>query len=215
MARKSETKGRVWLGRAVWAGGLLPLAMLVYRGYMGRLGADPIAVAMNQLGLLALVLLLLSLACTPLRIVTKAAWPIAIRRTLGLLGFGYATLHVAMYAVVDQGLDLPSIIDDVTTRPFTIFGALTWLLLLPLAATSSKKAVQALGAVTWRRLHKLAYVCGALAIVHFTLRVKKDYSEPLLYGSVLALLLAIRVVDAIRRRRAVASSGETRQGGRT
>ena len=206
MTRKSETKGRTWLGPAVWAGGLLPLAMLIYRGSSGRLGADPIAVAMNQLGLLALVLLLLSLACTPLRIVTKAAWPIAIRRALGLLGFGYATLHVAMYAIVDQGLDLQSIVDDVTTRPFTIFGALTWLLLLPLAATSSKKAMQTLGVVKWRRIHKLVYVCGALAIVHFTLRVKKDYSEPLLYGSVLALLLAIRVVDAIRRRRAVASS---------
>lgn len=182
----------------------MPLALLVFRAATGRLGADPVAVALNQLGLLALVLLLTSLACTPVRIITRAAWPIAIRRALGLLGFGYATLHVATYAVVDQGFDVPAILGDLTTRPFTIFGALAWLCLLPLAATSSKKAVQVLGAVKWRRIHRLAYAVSILGIVHFTLRVKKDVTEPVIYGSVLALLLGLRLLDAIKRRRAAA-----------
>lgn len=198
--RKTES-GRAWLGRAVWAGGSLPLVLLVYRFFTGKLGAEPVAVALNQLGLLALILLLASLACTPLRIVTKAAWPIALRRTLGLLGFGYATLHVLTYAVVDQGLDVPSIIADLTQRPFTIFGGLAYLCLLPLAFTSTKKAVQMLGAVKWRRIHRLAYAVSALGVVHFTLRVKKDLTEPLIYGSVLAVLLGIRVVDSLRRKR--------------
>ncbi len=198
--KRSRDGGHAWLGRSVWAGGTLPLVLLVYRAYAGKLGAEPVAVALNQLGLLALLLLLASLACTPLRILTKAAWPIAIRRALGLLGFGYATLHVLTYAVVDQGLDVPSIIGDLTQRPFTIFGALAWLCLLPLAFTSTKKATRLLGAVKWRRIHRLAYLVAILGVAHFTLRVKKDYTEPVIYGSMLALLLGIRVVAATRKK---------------
>ncbi len=204
--RTGGLRGRSWLSFVVWAGGLVPLGLLVWRAADDDLGADPVAAALNQLGLLALILLMTSLACTPLRIVTRQAWPIQIRRALGLLGFGYATLHVATYLVVDQGLAVRSIFLDLTKRPFIMFGALAWLLLLPLAMTSSKAALQQLGAVRWRRLHRLAYVCASLGVVHFFLRVKKDVTEPLIYAAVLAVLLGTRAMDALRRRRTAAAA---------
>lgn len=204
--RTAGLTGRSRLAFAVWAGGVLPALLLAWRFASDDLGADPVAAALNQLGLLALILLLISLACTPIRIVTKQAWPIQVRRALGLLGFGYATLHVATYLILDQGLAVRSILLDLTKRPFTIAGALAWLLLLPLALTSSKKALQQLGAVKWRRIHRLVYVSACLAILHFVLRVKKDVTEPVIYGAVLAVLLGIRVVDTIRRRRATAAA---------
>jgi len=173
----------------------------------GGLGADPVAAVLNQLGMIALVLLLASLACTPLRILLGQAWPMRLRKPLGLLGFGYATLHVATYVVVDQDLELGAILVDVTQRKFTIVGALTWLALLPLALTSNKAAVRRLGGARWRRLHQLAYLAGALGVLHFALRVKKDLTEPLIYAGVLAALFAVRIASHLRRRRRAARAG--------
>lgn len=202
--RTAGMRGRSFLVGATVAGGVMPLALLLGRAARGGLGADPVGAALNQLGMLALILLVTSLACTPLRILTGKAWPMQIRRVLGLLGFGYATLHVLVYLVIDQGLAVGAIVEDVTERPFTLVGALAWLLLLPLAATSTRDATRRLGAARWRRLHRLAYVCAALGVVHFTLRVKKDLTEPAIYGAVLAVLLGVRVLEALRRRRAEA-----------
>jgi len=190
-----------WLVPGVLVGGLVPAADLALAAVRGRLGADPISEALNRTGLFALVLLLLCLACTPLRVVLGAAWFGAARRTLGLLAFGYAALHFSIYLVLDQGLRLGAVAEDVAKRPFILVGFTALCLLVPLAATSTKKMIARLGGKRWRALHRLVYVIGVLAIVHFVLRVKKDLTEPLTYGAVLAALLGVRVVEAVRARR--------------
>jgi methionine sulfoxide reductase heme-binding subunit len=173
-----------------------------------QLGADPVNEALNRLGLSALVFLVASLAATPLRELFGWTWAIGLRRMLGLFAFFYASLHFATYAIVDQGLRGRAILADVTKRPFIISGFAAFLLLVPLAATSTANAVRRLGFARWKRLHRLAYAAGALAAFHFWLRVKKDVREPAVYAGVLAALLLARVAFAFRdarRRRATAA----------
>jgi methionine sulfoxide reductase heme-binding subunit len=200
-ARPARSKPLAWLVPAVIAGALVPYVVIIVRAIRGELGANPIATALNQLGLLALILLVCCLACTPIKIVTGQNWPIRIRRTLGLLAFFTALAHFLVYLVLDQTLALGRVLSDVVKRPFIAFGFIALLLLVPLAATSSKRALQRLGFKRWKLLHRLIYVVGVLAIVHFLLRVKADTSEPLVYGTVLAILLATRLVDAVRTSR--------------
>jgi methionine sulfoxide reductase heme-binding subunit len=191
-----------WLVPAVVTGGLLPAVLLAARAQRGDLGANPITEALNQLGLLALVLLVLSLACTPMKILTGATWPIRIRKTLGLLGFFYVCAHLSVYAAVDQSLALRPILEDITKRPFILVGFVAFLLLIPLAATSTAKALKRLGFATWKRLHRLAYVVAILGVVHFFLRVKKDTTEPMIYGAILAGLFLVRIAAWVKERRA-------------
>jgi len=183
----------------VWTGGLVPLVFLLWRALTGSLGANPISEAMNQLGLLALILLMATLACTPVRILTRAVWPVAIRKSLGLLAFVYVLLHFVTYVALDQGFDFASVGEDIAERKFILVGFSAFVLLVPLAVTSTKGMLRQLGAVRWKRLHRLVYLCGALGIVHFVWRVKKDMTEPVVYGSILALLLAVRVLAAVRK----------------
>ena len=187
-----------WLEPGVLVGALVPAVAIVARGVRGDLGANPIAQALNQLGLVALVLLLAALACTPAKLVFGWTWPLRIRRMLGLLAFLYACLHVATYAGLDQFFDWAAIWKDVTKRKFIYVGAAAFTLLIPLALTSTDAAVRRLGFARWKLLHRLAYVAPALAVVHFYWRVKKDVTEPLVYGAVLATLLALRIL-AVRR----------------
>ena len=191
---------RPWLKPAVFAGALAPLAAILWNAGHGRLGANPIAEALNELGLTALVFLVASLACTPLREIFDWPWAVGLRRMLGLFAFFYALLHFATYALLDQRLNLRVILADVSKRPFIILGFAAFVLLIPLAATSTAGAVQRLGFVRWKRLHRLAYVAGALAAIHFVLRVKADVREPAIYGTVLGVLLAARVALYLRRR---------------
>jgi sulfoxide reductase heme-binding subunit YedZ len=188
-----------WLNPALVAGALAPLASILVRAPSGGLGANPVAEALNQLGLTALILLVASLACTPLRTLSGWTWPARVRRTLGLLAFLYAALHVTVYAVLDQGLDLPAIWEDVSERRFILAGFCAFVLLVPLALTSTKQSVRRLGYVAWGRLHALVYPAAILASVHFIWRVKRDLREPLIYAAVLAGLLLARVVVAARR----------------
>ena len=193
---------RPWLQPALVVGGGLPGVLLAVEGARGRLGANPISEALNAFGLLALVLLVASLACTPVRAVTGVAWIQPLRRTFGLLGFFYAALHFLLYVAVDQGLALKAIATDVAKRPFITVGMLAFALLLPLAWTSTKVQVARLGGARWRRLHKLAYVIVPLGVLHFVLRVKKDLTEPLVFGAIVAVLLGARVVLWMRKRSA-------------
>ncbi|RKG98851.1 sulfoxide reductase heme-binding subunit YedZ [Corallococcus praedator] len=194
-----------WLNPAVALGGLSPLALLAVQGAQGQLGANGIEFALNQTGLFALAVLMASLACTPLRLITGWTWPARIRRTLGLLAFTYAGAHFLTYSVLDQGLDVRAMVEDVLTRPFITVGFTAFMLLVPLALTSTNKSVRRLGFPKWQRLHRLAYVAAMLGVVHFIWRVKKDVTEPVLYGAVLALLLAVRVGEALRKKRALAA----------
>ncbi|ADO74509.1 sulfite oxidase heme-binding subunit YedZ [Stigmatella aurantiaca] len=190
-----------WLKPAVLVGGLSPLALLLVQGLQGELGPNVIEVVLNQTGLLALVFLLVSLACTPLKLLFAWTWPLRLRKMLGLMAFAYAVLHFLTYAVVDQGLALGRIFQDITERSFIAVGFVALMLLVPLALTSTNASVRRLGFPTWQRLHRLVYVAAVLGVVHFVWRVKKDLTEPLIFAAVLAVLLGIRAVEAVRKRR--------------
>jgi len=211
----ARSKGRLpWLVPGVVAGAAVPLLELAYQASTRGLGANPIAEALNRLGLLALALLVLCLACTPLQLWFGWNWPIRARKSIGLLAFGYACLHFLLYAGLDQELALGAIASDIAKRPFILVGFLAWLLLIPLALTSTRAALQRLGFRRWKALHRLVYVCATLGVVHFVWRVKKDVSEPAAYGAVLAVLLLARVVAAVRKRRARRPEGLTVQAQR-
>jgi len=189
-----------WLKPAVFTGALAPLVAIGAGVARGTLGANPIAEALNRLGLVALIFLVAALACTPLKTVLGWTWPIRLRRMLGLFGFFYALLHVVTYAGVDQGLDWRAILADVTKRKFIFVGFAAFVLLIPLALTSTAASVRRLGFARWQRLHRLAYVAPALGVMHFTWRVKKDMTEPAAYALVLGGLLLVRAGVYLRSR---------------
>jgi sulfoxide reductase heme-binding subunit YedZ len=174
-------------------GGLLPLGLLALQWAQGELGANPVSEVLNQLGLTGLVALMATLACAPLQRFGGWAWPARVKKHLGLLAFGYLTLHLLTWAVLDQGLQLGSLVKDVLERPFVTVGFTAWLLLVPLALTSTPASVRRLGFARWKRLHRLVYLCAVLGVVHFTWKQKKDVTEPWIYGGVLAVLLAARL----------------------
>ncbi|HEX8536561.1 MAG TPA: protein-methionine-sulfoxide reductase heme-binding subunit MsrQ, partial [Cystobacter sp.] len=179
-----------WLKPAFLVGGLSPVALMLLDFTRGTLRANPIERVLNQTGMLALIVLVASLACTPLKLVTGWTWPMRVRKLLGLLGFAYALLHFLTYVVLDQGLRLSALLEDLTKRPFITVGFLALVLLVPLAVTSTQGMVRRLGFPRWQRLHRLVYVAVSLGVVHFVWRVKQDVTEPLVYGGVLALLFA-------------------------
>src|SRR5262249_38269948 len=139
---RKSTPPLPWLKPAVFVGSLTPVAALLIRGLYGELGANPISQVLNQLGLMALVFLVAALACTPLKIFFGWTWPIRLRRMLGLFAFFYATLHVSTYAGLDQVLDWRAIFDDVIKRKFIFVGFAAFVLLIPLAMTSTSTAVK-------------------------------------------------------------------------
>lgn len=197
-----STKGPDWrwigLKTLAHALALLPLALLV-RGVLGdTLGADPVAAITHETGDWALRLVLLGLAMTPLRRLLGQAWPIRFRRLVGLYTFFYASLHLATYVVLDLGQYWAQIIDDIVKRPYITVGFAAWLMLVPLALTSTKGWMRRLGR-RWGQLHTLVHAVGALGVLHFLWLVKSDLREPLVYAGVLALLMGLRVWWKLRR----------------
>lgn len=186
-----------------WAKGVaqlacaVPLAWLLWDAFYADLGPDPVLKITHRTGIWALRFLLLSLAMTPLRRLTGRAEPIRFRRMLGLWAFAYATLHFLTYLVLDLRGYWPQILTDVVKRPFITVGFLAWLLLVPLAATSTQAMVRRLGR-NWARLHRAVYAIGILACLHFMWLVKSGKKiasqEPLVYLGILVLLLAVRLV---------------------
>lgn len=193
------------LGLAAVLASLVPVAWLGVRAATGGLSANPIADVLNFLGKWALILLLASLACTPLRQVFGWSWPMRVRKTLGLAAFFYACAHLAFYVGVDQFFDVSEIASDVAKRKFITVGLAAFLLLVPLAITSRQAWKRRLGGVRWARLHRLVYPAAGLAVVHFVWRVKGWQLEPFVYAGILALLFAIRFVTWVRKRAAEAS----------
>jgi len=182
-----------YLAPAVVTGWLLSLGWLGYRFATHQLGANPIATAINQLGLLALVLLVASLCATPLKLTLGWTWPLRIRRTLGLLAFFTVLLHFVLYLGPDQGFDLRAVLSDIGKRSFILNGFVAFVLLIPLAWTSSKASVQRLTFRVWQRLHQLVYVIAVLAALHFYQRVKADHTQPYVYAAIIAAGFAIRI----------------------
>jgi methionine sulfoxide reductase heme-binding subunit len=190
---------------AVFAACLLPLATLVWRTLEGDLGANPIEAVTLATGRWTLRLLLVTLAITPIRRVTGWNRLIAIRRMLGLFAFFYATLHFTIYLAIDQFFDWETIVEDVTKRPFITAGFAAFVLLIPLAATSTKGWIRRLGR-RWQQLHRLIYVSAILAVIHFIWKVKSDLRDPLFYATILAILLVARAGYWMSRRPAASRS---------
>ncbi|MFC4639959.1 protein-methionine-sulfoxide reductase heme-binding subunit MsrQ [Deinococcus hohokamensis] len=177
---------------------MLPVAVLVYDALTGGLGANPLQRAEQQTGLLALALLLLSLACTPARLMAarfgqRLLWPARVRKTLGLGAALYAALHLGIY-LLDRGAAPLQFLQDALKRPYITVGLLAFVLLIPLVLTSRKDSVRRLGFARWQALHRLSYVVAALAALHFWWSVKKDHTPPLMAAVVLAALLALRAL---------------------
>lgn len=171
---------------------LLPLLRLIYLGYSGGLGANPIEFITRSTGTWTLVGLLVTLSITPLRRLTGRASFIRYRRMLGLLTFFYALLHFATYLWLDQFFDPAAIVKDIIKRPFITVGFAAFVLLIPLAATSTQTMMRQLGR-RWQQIHRLVYLIALLGVIHYLWMVKKDLTEPLVYGGVLAVLLILRL----------------------
>lgn len=195
----------ILLKAAAQALALVPLAWMAWATVHDGLGADPVAELTHRTGTWALRFLLASLAMSPLRHALGAPWPLRFRRLLGLYAFFYATLHLAIYVVLDLQGYWAQVFDDIVKRPFITVGFLAWLGLLPLAITSTRGWMRRLGR-RWGQLHRLVYAVGVLAVVHFWWLVKADIREPAIYAAVLALLFAARVVRAWAARRPSAAN---------
>ncbi|MBI4266222.1 MAG: sulfoxide reductase heme-binding subunit YedZ [Acidobacteria bacterium] len=181
----------VVLKRVIFAAALLPAAALVYSAFTGGLGANPIDYITDTTGLTALSLLLITLAVTPLRRMTAWNELIRLRRMLGLFAFLYACLHLLTWVVIDWFFDFWAMGADVVERPFITVGMATFLLLLPLAVTSSAAMIRRLGR-RWQQLHRLVYVAAITAVVHFWWVVKADFRQPRLFALALSVLLGFR-----------------------
>jgi sulfoxide reductase heme-binding subunit YedZ len=178
-----------------------PLLWLLHGAATDRLGANPAEALIRASGEWTLRLLCLTLAVTPLREATGWSALARFRRTLGVATFGWALLHLLAYAWLDMGLVAADILRDIGKRPFILVGTLTLLLMLPLAATSWDRAVRALGARRWRRLHRTVYLLAPLALLHFywMRAAKGDLAEVGVYTAIVALLLGWRLARWLRR----------------
>ena len=200
-----------WLFKpALFVLALVPLAFLIHRGVNNDLGANPIETINRFTGEWVLRFLLITLAVTPLRRLTGWNSLLRFRRMLGLFAFFYVCLHFLSYAWLDQYFVLPDIIKDVAKRPYITVGFACFLMLIPLAATSTNGMVRRLGARRWQRLHQLVYLIGIGGIVHFLWLVKSDITQPVIYGAILALLLGFRLWDRARRMQGAAVAGTAR-----
>jgi sulfoxide reductase heme-binding subunit YedZ len=192
----------VALKTLVWIGCLLPLASLIQRSVNSTLGPDPTAEIASVTGLTALWLLVATLAVSPVRAVSpRLSWLVQFRRLLGLFVFFYATLHMLTWLGLYAGFDLNTIRTDITKRRFIIMGVTTWLLLLPLAATSTTWSIRKLGGKNWNRLHMLIYLVAFTAMAHYWWKVKTGVLSPAPYTLVVLVLLGVRPLLAWNKSR--------------
>jgi sulfoxide reductase heme-binding subunit YedZ len=190
-----------------WVACLWPLALLVYGAVTNNLGADPTAKITFTTGYTTLLLLILSLAVTPVRSLSPhLSWLIRFRRLLGLFAFFYGTLHLLTYVALYAGFDVHAMLADIEKRRFITMGVAAWLLLVPLAATSTNWSIRKLGGKRWNRLHKLVYVAAICGVIHYWLQVKPGVLSPLRLTIVLAVLLLARPILAFIQRRKTQSA---------
>lgn len=199
----ADAKYMPWLKAALFVAALLPLARLIFFGATDRLGANPIEFITRSTGTWTLVFLLVTLSVTPLRKLSGWNNLIKLRRMFGLFAFFYSCLHFTTYIWLDQFFDLAAIYKDVIKRPFITVSFPSFLLMIPLAVTSTNAMVRRLGSKRWQRLHRLVYVIAIGGVIHYWWLVKKDITDPAIYAFILTLLLAYRVMVAVRKRQAV------------
>src|SRR5579872_1746443 len=188
---------------------LVPLGLLVWRGLTGHLGANPIEFITHSTGDWTLIFLLITLAITPLRKITRLCALISFRRMLGLYAFFYGFLHLMTYVWLDKFFDVHEMLKDIAKRKFITAGMTAFALMIPLAVTSTKWAIRKLGGKRWQLLHRLIYFSAAAGVIHYIWLVKADLRKPLEYGFVLAVLLLYRLVEWLRSRAKAGSQGLT------
>jgi sulfoxide reductase heme-binding subunit YedZ len=177
---------------------LVPTALLIFAALTDRFSANPIKDITEETGTWALRLLLLTLSVTPFRKLTGWNEVIRYRRMLGLYAFFYGFLHFLTYAWLDQFFSIPDIVQDVYKRPLITAGFSAFVVMIPLAITSTKKWIARLGARRWQLLHRLTYVGAIAGVVHYLWLVKADTERPLIYGVLLSMLLGFRVLQSLR-----------------
>jgi sulfoxide reductase heme-binding subunit YedZ len=182
---------------------LAPFAELVRLGATDGLGANPVEFVLRWLGTWTLVALLATLSISPLRWMTGWAWLIRLRRMLGLYAFFYGTAHVASYVWIDHYFNWADIVEDITKRPYLTFGFLAYVLMIPLAMTSTNAMVRRMGGRNWQRLHRIVYLVAVLGVLHYWYHklAKNDLETPTIYALVLGALLGARLVRWMGRRR--------------
>ena len=185
---------------AIVAAFCAPVLFLALGFWRGSLGANPIEKVTHETGEWALRLLILTLAVTPLRRAFRLSWIAPLRRTFGLLAFFYASLHFLTFLVLEHFFDWELIVEDVLERRYVTAGFAAFLLLIPLAATSTQAWMRHLGP-RWRRLHRLVYAAALLGALHFIWLVKADLLEPLIYATVVVSLLLYRLHHSRGRKR--------------
>ena len=176
---------------------LVPLGRLVWGAFNGGLGANPVETITFETGTWGLNFLLITLSVTPLRRLSGWNGIIRLRRMLGLFGFFYICLHFTTYLWLDQYFSLADIIDDIAERPYITIGFTGFMLLIPLAVTSTNGMVKRLGGANWRRLHRLAYFATGAGVLHFIWLVKADLREPLIYLAILITLMLLRLPPVV------------------
>jgi sulfoxide reductase heme-binding subunit YedZ len=180
----------------LFAAALIPLARLLWKALHDGLGANPIEVITHSTGDWTLILILATLAITPLRRITHQYWLISLRRMIGLFAFFYGTLHFLTYIWLDKFFDLHEMFKDIAKRPFITIGFSAYLLLIPLALTSTAWSIRRLGGKNWQRLHRLIYLTGILGVIHYAW-----HRKPIEYGIILSILLLYRIGIWAREKR--------------
>ncbi|MDT7542194.1 MAG: methionine sulfoxide reductase heme-binding subunit [Acidobacteriota bacterium] len=178
---------------------IVPLSLLGWDAYHHRLGANPQEFATRSTGVLTLIFLLTTLAVTPLRKLTKANWLVKLRRMLGLFAFFYGALHLLTYVWFTQWFNLSEIVRDTLSRRFILVGMASFLLMIPLAITSTNASIKRLGGKRWALLHRLTYVCGVGGVIHYWMIVKAITSTQIAFAAMLALLLGARVLFSLTK----------------
>lgn len=184
--------------------GLLPAMLILIDGWRGRLGANPVEFVTRATGVLTLVFLMLTLLVTPLRKIYGWNWLLKQRRLLGLYAFFYGLAHLLTYLAYDRDWQLGTVVGDVYKRPFIAIGMFSFLLMVPLAVTSTNAMIKKLGGPRWAQLHRLTYYITIGGVLHYWIIVKSDVTYPFFFAVVLALLLGWRVVASIKKARGAA-----------
>jgi len=191
---------------------LVPVAVLVWRGLHSDLGANPIEFITHATGDWTLRFLLITLAVTPLRKLTRQFWLIRLRRMFGLFAFFYGTLHLMTWVWLDKFFNLHEMLADIVKRRFITAGMAAFALMIPLAITSTKWAIRKMGGKRWQTLHRLIYFSAIIGVIHYIWLVKADLKKPLEYGLVLGLLLLYRVIVWISSRVQQTTKLQTSEG---
>ena len=191
---RAESPIRRLIRPALWLLVIVPAIVLVAQLLLDQLGAEPIEALEHASGKWTLRFLAGSLAITPLMGLTGWGWLLAQRRFLGLATFFWAIGHLSVYTVLDQFFDWPAITEDILKRIYITLGMLAFVLMIPLAVTSTKASIRRLGGKRWKQLHRLVYLSAVAGCVHFLWAVKKDLAEPILYAAIFAVLFALRLM---------------------